>query len=544
MTNAKLLLIFTCVLSILWITVAIKSFNLPIYLDSLFTIGAGTQLAQLGHFSGTFMLYGLVNAYILEALLVLKLGALAPYLLRLVQLLMALTGFYFLCRSISLRNNNHCIHCNFLSAAAVVLSSSVILIESFEPTPENVMLFAVNILFYHMAVFKCNRKHAVVTGVILALLVGTRPTALILGLPVLLIIPEHYSDRAYAKKFWRWFILVIFSVAAALTSFPQLISVKAIWIISAILVLPVTLFSIIHDNRNNCFGAWRQLLLILISFTVSLLLLFPNYFLHFPELIRQIQQFHLGVEIPCGSLAVLAKSILYSILYLTIAFPGPFAAIGFFTAIGLFLSKRESMSYRILSLFAIGSVPFLLIVCRNDNFQSRYLIPLMGFYFFTASIGIRYILTIKKLRYFLLVPFLISSFQIFEIVQYKTQGGILNAFYDLSLKEHVTVFPLDIDPCNSYYYSEEDDICWPLMPYVESHLNVRNSEEALYCVSFTPPPDQYEILETYGTKHSYKSQLKNLLDNPRWTALFILSSEPWKWRGWGVVYLSRISPCI
>lgn len=75
----RLLLAFIVVFSILWVLVFANSFNLPLYLDSLFTIGAGAKLADQGHFSDTFMLYGLVNPYILEALLFFKLGALAPY---------------------------------------------------------------------------------------------------------------------------------------------------------------------------------------------------------------------------------------------------------------------------------------------------------------------------------------------------------------------------------------------------------------------------------------------------------------------------------
>ncbi|NOQ22276.1 MAG: hypothetical protein GQ565_06465 [Candidatus Aegiribacteria sp.] len=534
---ARANLIYVFLLLVLWVAVTISSFNLPIYLDSLFTVGAGARLAHHGHFSGTFMLYGLVNAYILEAFLALKLGALAPYLLRLVQFLMALTGFFFLCRGFSSLDKKHSVHLSFFSAVAVVLSSAVILIESFEPTPENAMLFAINILFYCMAVYKPSRKHAIITGVVLALMVGTRPTALILGLPVLLIIPEHFSDRAYAKKTLRWFILAVFSGAVILAAFPQIVSIEAIAIITAILVFPATLFSIIHDIRNDCFRVWNHLLMSLVSFILSLLILFPNYFLHFPELIRQVQEFHIEREVPCGSLSILAKNIFYSFMYLTIAFPGPFAATGFFTAIGLFFSKRRSPDCRMLLLFVLGTVPFLFLACRNDNFQSRYLIPLMGVVFVVASIGLRYILSVRKLRILLLIPFLISSYQIFEIVQYKTQGGILNAFYDLNLQDNVTVLPLNIGPCWPGYYSQEDNICWPLMPYVESHLPEWNSEGARYSVSFSPLPDEYEILGVYGTDNSHRFRTIRMSDHPGWTTLFTLIREPWTWRGWNVAYL-------
>ncbi|MCD4701138.1 MAG: hypothetical protein K8S24_04695 [Candidatus Aegiribacteria sp.] len=534
---AKSHLFYIFVLIILWVAVAVRSFNLPIYFDSLFTIGAGARLAHHGHFSGTFMLYGLVNAYILEIFLALKMGALAPFLLRIMQLILALTGFFFLCRGFSLFDENHSNRLRFFSAAAVVLSSAVILIESFEPTPENAMLFAVNILFYRMAVYRASRKHAIITGVVLALMVGTRPTSMILWLPVLLIIPEHFSERAYAKKIWRWCILSVFSVAVTLTGFPQLISVEAIAIITAILVFTITLLSIIHDIRNDCFGVWNHFLIILISSSVSLVVLFPNYFLHISDLIGQIKHVHLAVEFPGGSPFILAKHIFYSFMYLTIAFPGPFAATGFFAAIGLFLSKRRSPNCRMLLLFTLGTVPFLILACRNDNFQSRYLIPLMGVVFVVASIGLLYILSIRKLRILLLIPFLVSAYQIYEIVQYKTQGGILNAFYDLSLQEDATVLLFGMGTCWPDYYSQEDNICWLLMPYVESHLPEWNSEDARYFVSFSPPPDQYEILGIYGTDDSYRAEMIRMSGHPDWISLLVLIREPWTWRDWDVAYL-------
>ncbi len=538
--RSAFLLSIIVVLAILWIFVLINYFNLPLYLDSLFTIGAGAKLADQGHFSSTFMLYGLVNPYILEALIFFKLGALAPHVLRLIQFSIALTGIFFLARTVSYRKNSLSSRLSFFTTIAVVLSSTTILIESFEPTPENATLCIFSILLYLLTIYRPGKRHCFLIGLTLALLAGTRPTSIILALPVFLAIPQSFSKKSYARKYWRWVFLIVASFGALLTSFPQLVSIQEIVLFAFPLMFFVTLFSFLHDRGAGHSKVWKEFLLIIAYFVILLPVLFPNYFLHFQEFIRQTKQYHLEVEYPCNSISIIGKSIFYSIIYITIAFPGPFAATGFFTAIGLFISKRrknECSGYRNLSLFVLGIVPFVLIVTRNENFQARYLIPLMGLFFIIASIGVKYILS-TKLKYFLLIPFLVSSYQLSEIVQYKTNGGILNAFYDLSIEEPGTIQAQDIGPCNPHYYGDSKEIYYPLIPYIPANLHVFSPDNALYSISFNNPDSNYTVTKTYGSSQIERNSLVRASDFPSWTDLVYLTGRPWIWRGWSTVYFA------
>jgi len=540
--HGKLILLFLIVFTVLWVLVLVNSFDLPLYSDSLFTIGAGAKLADQGHFSSTFMLYGLVNPYILEALLNLKLGAQAPYILRLAQFVIAITGFIFLSRAVSLDKNGLSNRLSFFSTFAVIFSSTVILIESFEPTPETATLSIFSILFYLLVIYKPSMRNCVFIGLTLAFLAGTRPTSLILALPVFLVVPESFSSESYARRYWRWIVLLVISCASLLTAFPSLVSVTEIGLITIPLLFFVTLFSIIHDRKNGHGKVWSQFVLILAIFCVSVVVLFPNYFLHFHELIRQTNQYHIDIQFPRDSLGAMGESILYSFLYVTIAFPGPFAATGFYTAIGLFLSKRKNFTsrYRTLSLFVLGIVPFILILSRNEAFQSRYLIPVLGLFFAVASIGIRYLIN-SKLRYFLIIPFLISTLELFEVVKYNTHGGILNAFFDLSTEVQGEIQAQDVGPCHPHYYGENRDIYYPLLPYASSSLHTMNSENALYILSFQPPGTSFDVISTYGNEPSDRIRMVKESDCPGWVDLMYLTGRPRIWRGEGIVYLTTPS---
>ena len=464
----------------------------------------------------------------------------ASYVLRLVQFFIALTGFFFLVRAVSHGKKNQSLRLSFFSTIAVLLSSTVILIESFEPTPENATLCIFCILFYLLTAYKPGKRHCILIGLTLALLAGTRPTALILALPVFLVVPESFSAKSYARRYWRWIVLAIISCTALLTAFPKIISVTELSLTTFPLLLLVTLFSFIHDKRRGNGKVWNEFLLILASFVVLLPLLFPNYFLHFGELLRQTNQYHLEVEFPCDSFAIVGKRILFSLLHITVTFPGPFAATGFFAAVGLFFSKREKnkSNYRTLSLFAMGIVPYILIVIRNDNFQSRYLIPVMGLFFAVASIGIRHLLN-SKLKYLLLIPFLVSSYQLYEVVQYKTDGGILNAFYDLSTKKQGTI-QTDIGACPPHFYGENRSTFYPLLPYAPSNRHVLNSENALYTVSFNRPPANYDVIGTYGNDHKDRERQVRGSNYPEWASFIFLTGKPWIWRGWSEAYFSML----
>lgn len=531
-----MLCIFLACFTLIWIHMLTESFNLSLYYDSLFTIGSGAKLADQGHFSSTFMLYGLINPFVLEALLLMNQGSSAPYLLRLLQLIIAATGCVFAAKTVSRYGEYRKRKSAFLTVVAVFLSSSVIMIESLELTPENLSLCIFSILIYQLTVYKPSKRHSILLGFTVALLAGSRPTAIILAFPVFLVIPDFAAAASCLRKYWRWVFLAVISCAVPLTAFSDVVSETELGFVVLPALLFVTVLSFLCDRRKGNLRVWKELGLTVVSFLVFLLLLFPQYFLHFKELIRQVNQYHLDIEMRCISITQMANYVLYGFLYITITFPGPFAATGIFTAMGLIFSKRKvgNLNYHRLSLIALGVVPFLLTVVRNDNFQPRYLIPMLGIVLVVASIGISYLLR-SKLKYLLIIPFLLSSYQLIEIVQNKTNGSFLNAFHDLSRMEKGTVNAQDIGPCQPHYYGDAVSTFYPLLPYFSKDMHSMNRSTSRYVLSFAPPAAGYDIVGSYGNDLTGRNRLIRDSRYPQWVDFAILTGNTWMWRESAVV---------
>ena len=542
----KMLLFFSGVFAVFWLLVLAKSFYLPLYLDSLFTVGAGAKLAEQGHFSETFMLYGLINPYFLEILIKLNPGALAPYFLRLIQFIATCTGLFFLSLSVSHVRKGTSRNTSILAAVSVVLGSAVTLIESFELTPETLTFSGFSILLYMMITYRPGKRYAVLTGLLLAFLAGARPTAVIFAIPVFLTIPDRFSKKSIASKYWRWSFLAVIISAVFLTAFPGVISISRLAVTVSSILFSITLLSLIIDARSGYLNVWKELFRIVLSFCVFVLLMFPSYFLYFRELTRQIIQYHIAVEVPCESIGLLTKNILLSFLNMTIAFPGPFAATGFFTAVGLFVWKRKHSNpvYRTLFLFAVGIIPFVFIVTRSENLQIRYLIPVITLVFAVSSIGIRYLME-SRFRYLIVVPFLISSYELYEVLEFKTDGGVLNAFYNLSTRVYEgggvqTVLSSTMGPCQSHYYGETGvSTSYPLLPYIPSELHVTDPDSAFYTVSFLVPSEGVRITETFGSVCEERNSMIRGSRYPGFVEFCYLTGRPWVWRGWSTVYITE-----
>jgi len=527
------------VLFVLWLLVLVNSFHLPVYLDSLFTIGAGARLAEDGILSPTFMLYGLINPYILYLFLRADLGAWAPYLLRIVQFIVAISGYVVLSLVASSATHGSSRRLSNLSALVAIFGSAVILIESFELTPEIVTFSVFCAMIYLMLNYKPNKVYPVLTGLFIALLVGARPTGIVIAIPVFLNVTEHYAPNTYANKYWRWLLLAVASVAALLSAFPGIVSTYILSISVLVLLLPATLVMCVIDVKRGYADVWKGMLQIVVSFCVFLLLLFPGYIINYHELVRQIIQYHIELEVQNGTIQSMVQNILLILLNVTIAFAGPLAAIGFFTSVGVFMLRgnRGNMMMRTVMLFAIGVIPFVIIMARNDNLQTRYAIPLMPLVFAVSSLGIKYIVE-SKIKYLIIIPFLISSYQIYEVVHNKTDGGVLNAFYDLGESEEYSINVETIGPCDAHYYGGKSGTPYPLLPYTSGTLHDADAGSVIYEVSFNVPPPSHTLFRTYGCDYHARNYLIRGSRHPGWAGFVYLVGRPWVWRGWGIVYVT------
>lgn len=135
-------------LSVPWALALLHLEDLPVYIDSVQAIGAGAELAYNGHFSSTWMLYGLINPFLLEALLRVGFGSAACSIFRLFQLFwlaLGVLGIVLTLRKL-LAASAGGFRTAFLDIIPVVLGSTVLLIESLELTPEAIGFCAMSLL--------------------------------------------------------------------------------------------------------------------------------------------------------------------------------------------------------------------------------------------------------------------------------------------------------------------------------------------------------------------------------------------------------------
>lgn len=525
-------------MALIWLVVLARFYSLPLYMDSVYTMGAGARLAQMGHFSSTFMLYGLLNPFIEELLLLAGAGPLAPFLLRFFQFIMAVAGFYFLFLTARTLARDENVRMVRLTVAAAVLSSAVMLIESFELTPETSMFLMVCMMMYWLTACRPGFRHAAILGLILALLIGTRPTALALLFPVVLVLPEKFPEASFARGLWRWSLLAVALVSSILSGFPGAVHPGTLMKFTVASAAIITLFAIFLDCRRGCRSFWVHLLIVTLVFLVTLVLLFPNYFLHSDELLRQLKTYHLEIEQPVGAPPALIWNMFLGFLNLFLVFTGPFAAVGLFAGLGFLLFDRMyAHRYRLLILFAAGLLPFFMLAMRNSNLQTRYLIPLLGPLFVLSATGLRSLFVSGRIRPLLIIPLLMSMFQLAEVVKYKHEGGLLNALYELSELQPGEMSVRSLSPFNPDYYSEEDDIRWPLVPFFGNDLPVweENSPEYLICSETVPAG--YEVIDSYGHSDDEIRTMVRESAHPGWSNTFFLLRSPWKWRNWGIFFV-------
>ena len=522
-----------------WFLYAASFHASPLYADSLFTIGAGARLASEGHFSSTFMLYGLINPFTLEALLRLGFGESAPDILRLFNLMACLAAAGLIAsgtRQLIPGKQKLVI----FVASLTLLSSVILLIDSMELTPEVLILFSLAGLFRACMLYRSGNRDTLRLAVWIALLIGSRPTAVVLILPAFLIIASTAPSDSWMKRIWSISILLVLISASVLTAFPDLFSTGLLAVTALPLILLITFFCWVHDFRAGDRAQWTDMVRMIFFAAGAIVLLFPHYIIHFTEMKRQILQFHLLIEQPAGTILILGRNCFLGISYLTIVLIGPLASVGFFAFTGN-LFRERSRSVEKLTPFLLGTIPFFFLIMRSDNFQSRYLIPLLVVVFIPSILGLLLLFKQRKLRYLLLLPLSLSLLQTGEAVYHRGwTGGILNTFKAIP-DTAGTVSWHNVFPCEPGYYAPEGTISWPLNPFISGHMETTGSiDDATYAIAFREIPEGFEEVGSWGVTglKPLWAQIRESA-NPNLTTALQLIEKPWMWRLWSVSFLCR-----
>lgn len=522
-----------------WVLFAASFHASPLYADSLFPVGAGARLASEGHFSSTFMVQGLINPFILEALLRLGLGESAPDALRLIHFMTCLAAIGLIASGMRqlIPGRSKSI---FLVASITLLSSVILLIESLELTPEVLTLFSLAGLFRACILYRGGSRDSIRLAVWVALLIGSRPTAVVLILPALLTIASTAPSDSWMKRIWGKTILLLSILTSVLNSFPGLFSTGLLAATTIPLMLMVTIVCWVHDFRMGNRVQWVDTVRMTLLATGITVLLFPHYIIHLTEMKRQILQCYVLIEQPANSIYILGRNCFLGISYLTIVLIGPLASVGFFAFTGN-LFRERIRSVEKLSPFLLGTIPFFFLIMRSDNFQCRYLIPLMVIVFIPSILGLLLLFKQRKLRYLLLLPLSLSLLQTGEAVYHRGwMGSILNTFKAIP-DTAGTVSWHNVFPCEPGYYEPEGTISWLLNPFISGHTETTGSiDDATYVVAFSEIPEGFEEVGSWGVTRPIPLWVQNRESaNPNLTTALQLIGKPWTWRLWSVSFLCR-----
>ncbi len=530
----KSLILSVLALLSLWLINSFHIFAQPIYYDSFYTIGAGAKLFMEGHSSSTFMLYGLINPFFLEWLLNSGLAESAPFILRLFQQLITFGIITVLGLCLQQFFEAKSFSRTLPLAALALLSSTIMLKESLEPTPEIGLSLTVSLMIYLLIKYKPCLKYNLLLGFVLALFVGFRPVGMILAIPIFLVLPEKHKS-SFAGRYWKWVFLSITAIIPLSLGFPEVLSFNPLFL--PILLVGTTLVCVIMDIRDGSSRIWLSYLTILLTAVLVVLLFFPHYVKHWSELLRQINDYHISREVPVNDLNIFLSSLGLTIMYLLLVFPGPLAAIGFLSAVCYSIREKYFPHRKLLWTIAIGFLPFLITTCRNLNMQSRYLIPLSPLVFLVAAFGIRKLLTNKIFALLLAIPLIVSAFQLAEAVQYGKKGGMLLALKELSSMPPGLVTVMNLEVCTPEYYDETDPVFYPILPFVSQIYHSASHLNAEYCISYGELPDNFEVYKKFGYRNEERSVEIRNSNNPELTDFKQYLCEPFVWKHWTIALL-------
>ena len=506
--------IASAILLVFWVMLALRYRMLPLYADSIHTLGAGAKLAYTGHFSSTFMSFGLINPFIIELFLKLGFGGQSYHLIRLVQLLWAILGFIGIGASFRLicRREISIIK-TILFTSIICLSSAIILIEAFEPTPEISMFCVLSWLVFASLRYKGSKSDSIIIGLLCALMVGVRPTAFILCLPAILCVANSAENNSYLKKYWIWTLLAaaaLLALASIYVSADNLITLAAI---TVLFLTACTIPMIIIDNKRGLFKGWFHIFFTISIFLLAIVILFPPYIINRSNLFYQMQQIHFEREVSNFSLIKTGNHLFLSIINLWIVFPGPLAAVGISIFSGALLRFHFISSIRKkLAIFILGLIPFILLICKYDNYQPRYLIPLLPISFLFALTGFFDILKRKALFLGLtILPLAFSIWFVVETTHFKPTGGFIQAFEYIEELQGLPVSECAIYRIPPSYFSKNNSITWSLLPYLDESMNIyqTGSEMPEILISSGSAPDGYSVIRFCGVDY-FKQSIRSI----------------------------------
>jgi len=522
-------------LSVPWALALLHLEDLPVYIDSVQAIGAGAELAYNGHFSSTWMLYGLINPFLLEALLRVGFGSAACSIFRLFQLFwlaLGVLGIVLTLRKL-LAASAGGFRTAFLAIIPVVLGSTVLLIESLELTPEAIGFCAMSWLLLACVSYDGSMKSTEKLALAIAFLIGTRPTGLMLVLPVALCVAGHAGSESWMRRFWTPGLLILMSAQALSAGFVGRDSRIVTILILAASGAALSVVCMTRDLVKRDGMHWMNLIRIAAISAAVVLIAFPHYLIYAAELKRQISRYFLdwASYAPCGSIRVIAVNLFVETLNLSFLFPGILGTVGFFAGIVLLVRRRiDAKHLSSLSLFALGLVPFALNVSALGDLQIRYLIPLMPVVILMAGYGLRSVIA-DRWMLLLAVPLAaLSILETSEVGRFKTYGGTLNALVSLGDYPGASVY-MD---CGVGLYGLDDEYLWVLAPFVENIESVSLENEGisdLLILNGTDAPEGYSVIRTWERTHDpdFEVFLKSKVRSS-WEVFWIMRSHPWFWR--------------
>lgn len=464
-----------------YIGLQVNSSMLPTYLDTVYSFGAGAKLAYTGHFADTFMLHGLLNPYIVEVIIRAGAAGQSFLLARQAQAIWAaltLLGIYGSLRSLL---------GDRLSRGAAVLASSTMFlstmttIELLDIRPECPSMAGVSLLLW-ICLTKHNRATPITTGILFALLIGARPTNILLIIPAVSV---AFSNRL--------------------------------------------------SGRISSRTLTENLLLSAVTCCVVLSAIFPGYILHIESLAKQFNVFFWTRDPRTREARVVFYNAALAAGYLWLAVPGLFHALGL-SIFSVSTLKRHENRAR-LSAFLIGTLPFTISICLNANFQPRYFLPVAPVLVVCSIVG--HMDLFRRSRGLFLAgaaaTVLISGYQGYEIWTRKMTGGLADLLQTAS-EMPVGSFSGFSESFQGSTYGSADDPSWPLMPFIsDQRYHSRDGAFDLY-ISDVSDLEGYAMIDSTEMATTFNREIRRST-NPGLVGLLVLVREPWTWRSWGTLYL-------
>ena len=543
-SGTRILLVVFAIL-FLSVTLALalcKRFEL-VYYDEIFTLGSGCRLFEMGHFSKTFMLYGLLNTYLIELAGIVGLLGYALEAAKGFQILIALSAAVAVGKTLRTLFPRRGFRLENMAIAVIVLfGSPLLIIEYSTALPATGMIAGLAWTGYLVVSFRWTRGKAAALGLVTAFLLGCRPTSLVF-LPAILLALSRKVPSDSSLHLWRtricWLIVVVsLYLFLAPAHLPRLV----VLIIGGILGLVLTLEALARDLRRGLRHHWRILLIWLAVAAVCTMLLFPHYVLHMNELLRQIDS--LGpMRFSIGSVAARAGDLAIALLLVSIIMPGPAIALALVFAVLLLASRRYSHRLSVFLYLGFGLILYLAVVLGVTGLNQWYLMPLLSWISVLAGIGIKWILQQDRRLWAIGLLSLLSISLGFQLIALHEMGGCHfarmlryarnNGVHNLSAEGGAFI------PAS---YSLEDSVSWPLLPAMgrAGAAGHHDCEDARYLAVFGEPPSGWTPIAEFGIKGTEWEDFR-IRDsgNGKWGPAWLLAGHPELWRHWAPVVLCR-----